>query len=66
MEAYIASLKDVPVAPGHKQVYYPGEMETQADELNRATGLFLAEETLADLARISQETGIAYPELLQG
>jgi LDH2 family malate/lactate/ureidoglycolate dehydrogenase len=66
MEAYIASLKDVPVAPGHKQVYYPGEMETQADEHNRAAGLLLAEETLADLVRISNETGIAYPELLQG
>lgn len=62
MEAYIASLKNVPVAPGHKQVYYPGEMETQADEENRARGLLLAEETLADLARIARETGIAYPE----
>jgi LDH2 family malate/lactate/ureidoglycolate dehydrogenase len=64
MEAYIASLKDVPVAPGHRQVYYPGEMETQADRQNRASGLTLAPETLADLRRIAGEAGLRYEDYL--
>jgi LDH2 family malate/lactate/ureidoglycolate dehydrogenase len=62
MEAYIDSLKDVPVAPGHEQVYYPGEMETQADQRNRAAGLMLAPETLADLVRIAGEAGLRYED----
>ncbi|MFC4277606.1 Ldh family oxidoreductase [Achromobacter aloeverae] len=62
MDAYIASLKDVPVAPGHEQVYYPGEMEAQADQRNRAAGLFLAPETLADLARVGAEAGVPWDD----
>jgi LDH2 family malate/lactate/ureidoglycolate dehydrogenase len=52
MESYIESLKAVPLAAGHTQVFYPGEMETQADEENRAqSGLLLATDTLIDLQR---------------
>jgi LDH2 family malate/lactate/ureidoglycolate dehydrogenase len=62
IDAYIESLKDVPVAPGHEQVYYPGEMETQADKRNRAQGLHLAEDTLADLARVAREAGLRWED----
>ncbi|ALM81778.1 Ldh family oxidoreductase [Bordetella sp. N] len=62
MDAYIASLKDVPVAPGHEQVWYPGEMEAQADQRNRAAGLYLAQETLADLARVGAEAGVPWKD----
>jgi LDH2 family malate/lactate/ureidoglycolate dehydrogenase len=62
IDAYIDSLKDVPVAPGHKQVYYPGEMETQADQENRAGGLRLAADTLADLRRVAGEAGLRWED----
>lgn len=66
MESYIESLKDVPLAAGHKQVFYPGEMEQQADEANRAQGgVMLAIDTLNDLRRIEQELGLSYPDLFE-
>jgi LDH2 family malate/lactate/ureidoglycolate dehydrogenase len=60
MDEYIASLKDVPVAAGHKQVFYPGEMETQADQENRARGLLLPADTLSDVARVAREAGVEH------
>lgn len=64
MESYIESLKAVPLAAGHTQVFYPGEMETQADEQNRAQGgLLLATDTLSDLERIEKELGLSYPDI---
>lgn len=61
IDAYIASLKDVPVAPGHRQVYYPGEMEVQADAENRARGLALPADTLADVERVAREASVPFP-----
>lgn len=60
METYIESLKDVPVAAGHDQVFYPGEMEMRADRENRAQGLLLPEDTLADLARVADEAKVPH------
>lgn len=64
MEAYIESLKDVPVAAGHSQVFYPGEMETQADIEQRANGLLLPADTLTELMRVASDAGLAKPNLL--
>ncbi len=58
MDEYIRSLKDVPVAEGHSQVFFPGEMENLADAENRAKGLLLPEDTLTDLARVAKEAGV--------
>lgn len=63
MEAYVESLKDVPVAAGHRQVYYPGEMETQADARHRGEGLLLPADTLADLHRVAHDAGLPPPDL---
>ena len=52
------SLKDVPLAAGHSQVYYPGELEKQADAENRAKGLLLASETITDLVRVAREAEV--------
>lgn len=41
MEEYIARLKAVPVAPGHEEVFYPGEIEARKDAMQRAGGLLL-------------------------
>lgn len=58
MEAMIADLKAVPLAQGYDEVFYPGEIEARNDTKNRAEGLVLPEDTLADLRRLAQETGV--------
>ena len=58
MEAFIAEIKSVPRAKGFDEIFYPGEMEARNDRRNRAQGLELAEDTLADLRRIAKETGL--------
>jgi LDH2 family malate/lactate/ureidoglycolate dehydrogenase len=58
MDEYLTSLKDVPLAAGHKQVFYPGEMEKLADAENRKLGLLLPADTLADVARVAKEAGV--------
>jgi len=58
IEDYIHSLKDVPLAEGHKQVYFPGEIETQADSENRQLGLLLPEDTLLSLKQVAVESGL--------
>jgi LDH2 family malate/lactate/ureidoglycolate dehydrogenase len=58
MEQYIAEIKSVPLAKGHDEVFYPGEIEANNDVANRRRGLSLPVDTLADLARIARETGL--------
>ena len=58
MEEYIERLKAVPVAAGHEDVYYPGEIEWRNDLKHRKEGLLLPQDTLADLARVGAAAGI--------
>ena len=58
MEAFIAEIKAVPLAKGHEEVFYPGEMEARNDENNRRDGLTLPKDTCADLVRIAKLTGL--------
>lgn len=58
MEEYIARLKAVPVAPGHEEVFYPGEIEARKDAMQRAAGLLLPHDTVADLVRVAREAGV--------
>jgi len=58
IDEYISSLKDVPLAAGHSQVFYPGEMEKLADAENRVRGLILPEDTLTDVIRVANEAGL--------
>jgi len=59
MEQLIAAVKAVPVAAGFDEVFYPGEIEARNDLKHRAKGLVLPTDTLADLAAIARETGLA-------
>lgn len=59
MDEYLVSLKDVPLAEGHKQVFYPGEMEKLADIENRQLGLLLPTDTLEDVVRVAKEAGVS-------
>jgi LDH2 family malate/lactate/ureidoglycolate dehydrogenase len=58
MDEYIARLKAVPVAPGHEEVFYPGEIEARNDVLHRREGLMLPHDTVADLERVAREAGL--------
>src|SRR6516162_6066325 len=54
MEQLVAELKSVPLAQGFQEVLYPGEMEARNDTKNRANGLALPEDTLADLQGLAE------------
>jgi LDH2 family malate/lactate/ureidoglycolate dehydrogenase len=54
MEQLIGDLKSVSLAQGFGEVLYPGEMEARNDAKHRAEGIFLPEDTLADLAKLAE------------
>ena len=58
MEEFLGEIKSVPRAPGYEEVFYPGEIEAANDARLRREGLLLAEDTLASLKRIGEETGL--------
>jgi LDH2 family malate/lactate/ureidoglycolate dehydrogenase len=55
METMIGELKSVPLAQGHDEIFYPGEIEARNEIKNRRDGLLLPEDTLADLAKVAAE-----------
>jgi LDH2 family malate/lactate/ureidoglycolate dehydrogenase len=58
MEVLIAKIKEVPLAQGFSEVFYPGEIEARNDRENRRRGLLLPDDTLSDLQRIASEYGL--------
>src|SRR5215510_14454188 len=58
MEAFVDEIKAVPLAQGFDEVFYPGEIEDNNDAKFRREGLALPAETIADLRRIAQSTGL--------
>jgi len=57
----IDEVKDVPLAQGFDEVFYPGEVEDRAEAANLAAGgVQLAPESLADLRRLGEETGVPF------
>ena len=61
MEEMIGELKAVPLAQGHEEVFYPGEIEARNEVANRRDGLSLPEDTLADLEKVARENGLKAP-----
>ncbi|MBV8575018.1 MAG: Ldh family oxidoreductase, partial [Acetobacteraceae bacterium] len=57
-EDYIAELKSVPLAQGFDEIVYPGELEARSEAKNRADGLLLPADTLADLQKLAGEFGV--------
>ncbi|HTD89637.1 MAG TPA: Ldh family oxidoreductase [Burkholderiales bacterium] len=57
MDEFLGEIKSVPLAKGHDEVFYPGEIEANNDVRNRRDGLLLPDDTIADLRRIAKETG---------
>jgi len=58
MEQLISQIKSVPLAQGFSEVFYPGEIEARNETRNRAEGLLLPDDTLADLKRVATEYGL--------
>jgi LDH2 family malate/lactate/ureidoglycolate dehydrogenase len=58
MEELIAELKSVPLAQGFDEVVYPGELEARNERNNLRNGLSLPEDTLKDLIKLANETGL--------
>ena len=63
MDRYIAELKSVPLAQGFEEIVYPGEIEARNDVRNRADGLLLPQDTIADLQKLGQQTGVSTQSL---
>ena len=62
VQQLIAEVKDVPLAQGFDEVFYPGEVEDRAEAANLAAGgVVLAEQSLADLRALGAETGVPFP-----
>ena len=61
MEQMIAELKGVPLAVGHDEVFYPGEIEARNEVRNRREGLLLPDDTLRDLEKVAAECGVPSP-----
>ena len=58
----IDEVKDVPLAQGFDEVFYPGEVEDRAEAANLAAGgVLLAEQSLADLRELAAATGVPLP-----
>ncbi len=58
MDRLIAELKSVPLAQGFEEVVYPGEIEARNDTRSRAEGLLWPPDTLTDLSKLANETGL--------
>jgi len=58
MEQMVASIKEVPLAPGCDELFYPGEMESRNDIENRKTGLYFPQDTLDDLRKVARDFGL--------
>jgi LDH2 family malate/lactate/ureidoglycolate dehydrogenase len=59
MEKLIAEVRATPLAEGHDEIVYPGEIEARNDVRHRADGLVLPPDTLEDLTRLADELEIA-------
>ena len=58
MDSLITTVKATPLAPGFDEIFYPGEIESRNAARNEREGLAFPADTVADLTRISVETGI--------
>jgi LDH2 family malate/lactate/ureidoglycolate dehydrogenase len=64
METMIEELKAVPLAVGHDEIFYPGEIEARNDARNRRDGLTMPDDTVRDLERVAADYEIALPTAL--
>jgi LDH2 family malate/lactate/ureidoglycolate dehydrogenase len=61
MEQLVAEVRSVPLAPGFDEVLYPGELEARTAREHLKAGLSLPRQTLDDLRRLADSTGVPAP-----
>ena len=63
VEQLVDEVKAAPLAQGFDEVFYPGEVEDRAEAANLAEGgVVLAVESVAELHRLGEETGVPFGE----
>jgi LDH2 family malate/lactate/ureidoglycolate dehydrogenase len=58
MDEMISNIKNVKLAKGIDEVFYPGELEARNNTKNRDDGLMLPADTLTDLGGLAKELGL--------
>ena len=59
----IDEVKDVPLAQGFDEVFYPGEVEDRAEAANLAAGgVLLPEQSLTDLRTLGADVAVPFPK----
>ena len=67
VERLVEQVKDVPLAQGFDEVYYPGEVEDRAEAATLAAGgIVLAQQSLADLRALAASSGVTFPTTVAG
>jgi LDH2 family malate/lactate/ureidoglycolate dehydrogenase len=61
MAAYVADLKDKPLAPGHEEILLPGERAARSIEDCRLHGVPIEDDILRELSELSQQFSIPLP-----
>jgi LDH2 family malate/lactate/ureidoglycolate dehydrogenase len=61
MESVLAEMKSCPPAPGHTEVFYPGEIEHRREVANLRDGIPLGPAVIDDLTKLGAEFGVAFP-----
>jgi LDH2 family malate/lactate/ureidoglycolate dehydrogenase len=60
----VRSTKDVPLAEGHSEIYYPGEIEDRNLAVARVEGITLADKTFQEFRALARECGIDVDEVV--
>ena len=58
MDGFIEFVKDSPPAAGFKEVLYPGEIEYRTEQTRRKEGIFVEDETWAQISGLIKELGV--------
>jgi LDH2 family malate/lactate/ureidoglycolate dehydrogenase len=59
--ALLDEIKGCPPAPGHTEVYYPGEIEHRREQVSLQGGVTLGPAVAEDLAKLGTEYGVRFP-----
>ena len=58
LTAFIEFIKDSPPAAGFSEVLYPGEIEHRTEQTRRREGIFVEDETWAQISGLMQSLGV--------
>ncbi|WP_300753609.1 Ldh family oxidoreductase [Janthinobacterium sp.] len=64
MATLIADIKNVPLAAGVEQIFFPGELEDIHAAQHRTAGIDITSHTWQSLSRLADETGLALPNIV--